>query len=60
LYHAFNVRRGEDTVALLYSSELVCGVSSGVMRGATGQMSELVGGYKLAMGRCESGEEGCS
>ncbi len=29
---------------IMYSSELVCGVSSGVIRGATGQMSELVGG----------------
>lgn len=28
----------------VYSSELVCGVSSGVIDGATGQMSELVGG----------------
>jgi hypothetical protein len=43
---------------LVYSSELFCGIRSGEIRGATGQMSELVGGWKLAMERCKSGEEG--
>jgi FixJ family two-component response regulator len=35
---------GYAVEAFVYSSELVRGVSSGVVCGATGQMSELVGG----------------
>jgi hypothetical protein len=42
---------------MVYSSELFCGVSSGVIGGATGQMGELIGGRKLGMERWESGEE---
>jgi hypothetical protein len=29
---------------MVYSGELICGVSRGVIRGTTGQMSALVGG----------------
>ena len=44
----------------MYSSELFCGGSMGEDRGATGQMSELMGGWKLAIERWESCEEVCS
>jgi hypothetical protein len=36
--------RSPNTMGEVYSSELFCGMSSEVIRGATGQMSELVGG----------------
>ena len=37
----------------LYSSELVCGVSNGVARGATGQMSTLLAEGKNVVARGE-------
>ena len=39
---------------LVYSRELICGMNTGVDRGATGQMSALAGGSKSAVTRGES------
>jgi hypothetical protein len=44
----------EPRFALLYSRELICGMNTGVDRGATGQMSALAGGSKSAVTRGES------
>jgi hypothetical protein len=43
----------QESLRLVYSSELVCGVSNGVARGATGQMSTLLAEGKNVVARGE-------
>jgi hypothetical protein len=52
-------KRGRP-IKLVYSGELICGVSNGMNRGATGQMSELGRRGKGAVEWCESREQYCS
>jgi hypothetical protein len=49
----YYVLRFAFLLLLLYSSELVCGVSNGVARGATGQMSTLLAEGKNVVARGE-------
>jgi hypothetical protein len=49
-----NRRQRAQVTALLYSCELICGMRSGVNRGATGRMSELRAGDNGTVERCES------
>src|ERR1019366_9254002 len=53
LLHSCLPRRNQRPSSILYSSELVCGASNGVVRGATGQMISLLGGGNSVIARGE-------